>query len=178
MVDLEPYINWDKCELLNAAKKGTCKELLKQGPRDQEGIVVESDADEQLLITIAFQGKVKIHSLSITSGAGAQAPKEVMLFTGQVRNFDDTDATADQSLDLESEQLGQRLELRFVKFQQVETLTIFIKSNQDDEDTTILSGIKLWGVWSEANRPAAMLIPLTARGSVPSAQARHSRAPT
>jgi len=32
-----------------------------------------------------------------------------------------------------------------VKFQNVDKLTIFVGSNQDDEDSTALSGLKLWG---------------------------------
>ena len=47
--------------------------------------------------------------------------------------------------ELEPAQLGERLELKFVKFQGVETLAIFIPSNQADEESTALSSIRLWG---------------------------------
>ena len=53
---------------------------------------------------------------------------------------------AEQEIELTSaEQLGERLELKFVKFQNVDRLTLFIHANQGAEDSTALSGIKLWG---------------------------------
>ena len=52
---------------------------------------------------------------------------------------------ADQEIELSAEQLGERLELKFVKFQNVDRLTLFIHANQGAEDSTALSGIKLWG---------------------------------
>ena len=39
----------------------------------------------------------------------------------------------------------QALPLKFVKFQNVRSLTVFIENNQDDEDTTKLSKLVLMG---------------------------------
>jgi hypothetical protein len=36
-----------------------------QGYRDDDGLVLESDADEQILLTIPFQQVVKLHSLGL-----------------------------------------------------------------------------------------------------------------
>ena len=45
MVDLVDEIDWSACEVLNAT--GSLQNVLKQGLRDQEGMLLESDADEQ-----------------------------------------------------------------------------------------------------------------------------------
>lgn len=149
MTDLEGSINWSRCEILNTTKPGPhCVDsLLKQGYRDQEEMLVESDADEQLLITIDFQSKVKVHSISISAPADGRAPKGLKLFVNKTTmDFSDAEGSAaEQEFELSEEQLGQRIELKFVKFQNVDRLTLFVSSNMGDEDVTALSGIKLWG---------------------------------
>ena len=146
MVDLVDEISWSGCEVLNAAKKESLGNALKQGLRDQELMIVESDADEQLLINIAFTSRVKVHSMEI-AGPGGRAPKNVKLFANRTGlGFDDCEsAVAEQELDLEPEKLGERIELKFVKFQAVDKLTVFIGSNQDDEESTALSLLRFWG---------------------------------
>ena len=146
MVDILEQINWNGCEVLNAVKKDSLGNALKQGLRDQEGLLVESDADEQLLITLSFKTKVKLHSISV-AGPGGRAPKEIKLFANKSNlGFDDVEGMpADQTLELAPEQLGERTELKFVKFQNVDFLTIFIASNQDDEESTALSSLVLYG---------------------------------
>jgi len=147
MVDLEPNFLWSGCEVLNAAKKDSLQNALKQGMRDQELMLVESDADEQLLITITFQSKVKLQSISISGPGDGRAPKAVKLFANRSNlNFDDVETmNAEQELELTPEMLGERTELKFVKFQNVERLTIFISANQGDEESTALSELRLWG---------------------------------
>lgn len=58
MVDLEDVIAWDACECLNRTPKSAVTNILKQGMREQEALLLESDADEQLLITVTFKGQV------------------------------------------------------------------------------------------------------------------------
>lgn len=65
MVDLVDEIDWSACEVLNGS--GSLQNILKQGLRDQEQMLLESDADEQLLVTIAFKTLVKIESLQLTA---------------------------------------------------------------------------------------------------------------
>ena len=148
MVDLCDLILFSGCEVLNAAGFGGVDRLLKQGLRDQPELTVESDADEQLLLNLSFSTTVKIHSFSLNAPDGdPRAPKQVKFFANKTSmNFDDAESgAAEQELELTAEQLGRRIELRFVKFQNVNQLSIFIGSNQGDEESTVLSGIKLWG---------------------------------
>ena len=90
---------------------------------------------------------MKVHSISIKAPADGRAPKSLKLFVNKP-SMDCSDGetmVADQEIELSAEQLGERLELKFVKFQNVDRLTLFIHANQGAEDSTALSGIKLWG---------------------------------
>ena len=146
MVDLEDLISWNGCEVLNAVKKDSLGNCLKKGLRDQEALLCESDADEQLLINIAFKSKVKLHGIAI-AGPPERAPKKIRLFVNRTQlSFDDAEgAPAEQEMELEAEMLGERIDLRFVKFQSVDRLTLFVASNQGDEESSALSLLKLYG---------------------------------
>jgi len=147
MTDLEEHISWSGCEVLNAAKKDSLPNILKQGLRDQAGLLVESDADEQLLINIAFSTKMKIHSLALVGPEDGRAPKSIRLFVNRTQiGFEDAEnVPAEQELDFEPSQLGERIELKFVKFQSVDRLTVFVSGNQGDEESTAVSGLRFWG---------------------------------
>ena len=90
---------------------------------------------------------MKVHSISIKAPADGRAPKSLKLFVNKpsMDCSDGESMVADQEIELSAEQLGERLELKFVKFQNVDRLTLFIHANQGAEDSTALSGIKLWG---------------------------------
>eukprot|EP00965_Chrysotila_dentata_P081843 2701190-Pleurochrysis_carterae.AAC.1 len=110
--------------------------------------MIESDADEQLLLTIVFNGKVKLHSLEVKAPSDGRAPSELQLFSNPPPGFDFDSAESaqpDQLLALSEEQLGKRIELRFVKFQSVEKIVIFIPGNKGDLENTAISSLKLWG---------------------------------
>lgn len=148
MVDLEAHIAWSACELLNGTSGSSAERCLKQGPRDQADLLVESDADEQLLLTVAFKSRVKLHSLQLDGPAdGDRAPRAVKLFINRgTMDFSDAEGLpAEQALELEPEQLGTRLELKFVKFQAVDKLTLFVEANQGDAESSALAGVRLWG---------------------------------
>ena len=95
----------------------------------------------------AFKSRCKVHSLQIEGPDDGRAPKLVKLFVNRaVLGFEDAEAEdAEQTLELVDEQLGNRIELRFVKFQNVDRLSIFVGSNQNDEDTSAVTAIRLWG---------------------------------
>lgn len=74
-------------------------------------------------------------------------PQEVKLFVNcPSLDFDDAEGRqAQQQLELAAEQLGTRLQLDFVKFQSVQTLSLFVVSNQEEGEVSALSGVRLWG---------------------------------
>ncbi|KAL5730972.1 hypothetical protein ACHQM5_003743 [Ranunculus cassubicifolius] len=58
-VDLLDFIDWTGVECLNYKPNHSMANALKQGYREDEGLVLESDADEQLLIYVPFTQVVK-----------------------------------------------------------------------------------------------------------------------
>lgn len=54
--------------------------LLLQGYREDDGLVLESDTDEQLLVNIPFNQKVKLQSIIIKGPDDGTGPKRVKLY--------------------------------------------------------------------------------------------------
>ncbi|KAF0689839.1 Aste57867_18751 [Aphanomyces stellatus] len=121
-----------------------------------ETLVLKSEADEQLLIHLEFKEAVKIHSISVKAPNDDSAPSVIKLFVNRNSlGFSDvSDIEPTQKLEWTQEQLqtGTPVELRFVKFQRVTSLTvyyslheaIFVEENHGAE-TSALSSIKLFG---------------------------------
>jgi hypothetical protein len=143
MKDLASFIDKTKTECLNEVD-GTLECALDDVPGE-----LKSDCDEQLLIQTAFIQPVKLHSLQFGAGGDIeQAPKTVRLFVNVTNplDFDDAEnAPATQELELECAHYGKPIPLRFVKFQNVQNLTIFIKDNLGDKDVTSLSRLQFIG---------------------------------
>mmetsp|Transcript_25463 Transcript_25463/g.33249 ORF Transcript_25463/g.33249 Transcript_25463/m.33249 type:complete len:181 (+) Transcript_25463:60-602(+) len=112
---------------------------------------LRSDADEQLLIHIAFTEQVKLHSISFQSPQDdpEAAPVTVKLFTNRdsLGFSDATDIAPTQELELSLTDLGadSACALKYVKFQNVVTVSIFIEDN-NGSDYTALSSLKFFGV--------------------------------
>ncbi|XP_057763686.1 PITH domain-containing protein At3g04780 [Salvia miltiorrhiza] len=146
-VDLLEFIDWSSVECLNQKSSHSLPNALKQGYRDDEGLNLESDADEQLLIYIPFNQVVKIHSIVI-KGPEEEGPKTVKLFANRehmgfsnVNDFPPSDTMV-----LSEENLkGKPVILKYVKFQNVRSLTIFIEDNQSGSEISKVQKIALYG---------------------------------
>ncbi|ORY24880.1 PITH domain-domain-containing protein [Naematelia encephala] len=114
---------------------------------------LESDVDPQLLISIPFNEPVKLKSISIFSAiAPEQAPKAIKLYINHLSlDFGDADTQqATQEIALSPEDVkGNKVDLRFVRFQNVRSLHILIEDNQGGEETTRIDSIDLFGTLSE-----------------------------
>jgi len=146
MVDMEDQISWSESEALNT--KAGIDAILKQGLRDQDGIVMESDADETLLFHIIFQGNVKLHSFQLKAPSDGRFPRSLKLFVNRGSGFGFDDAEAEepeQSIELSADSAGEKMLLKFVKFQAVHKLSVYIDGNVGDEETSALSGLKFFG---------------------------------
>ncbi|XP_052194522.1 PITH domain-containing protein At3g04780 [Diospyros lotus] len=150
-VDLLDFVDWSGVECLNYSSSHSLANALKQGYREDEGLNLESDADEQLLIYIPFIQVVKLHSIVI-KGPEDEGPKTVKLFANRehmgfsnVNDFPPSD-TADLSLDNIK---GKPVLLKYVKFQNVRSLTIFVEDNQSGSDITKIQKIVLYGTTVE-----------------------------
>ncbi|EPX75166.1 thioredoxin-like I protein Txl1 [Schizosaccharomyces octosporus yFS286] len=114
---------------------------------------LQSDADEQLMIYIPFLEAVKIHSLSITPVKDnlSSAPKTLKLFINHptVLSFEDAESfpatQVIEDIEYKSDDEPLNIPLRFVKFQRVNSLIIFVSSNVEDEETTQIGRLELFG---------------------------------
>jgi hypothetical protein len=113
----------------------------------------KSDADEQLILHVAFNEVVKVHSMKLTafnSGINEEAnPTIIKLFVNResigFEDCDDIDPT--QTFELSSEDLkedGKPILLKFVKFQRVNSITLYIEENAGAEQTA-LGSLRLFG---------------------------------
>ncbi|CAJ0961985.1 unnamed protein product [Ranitomeya imitator] len=173
-MDLMPFINKAGCECLNESDDHGFENCLR---KDQT--FLESDCDEQLLITVAFNQPVKLYSMklqgpdngpAVTSRSHdrdvmkvllaqhlwnrtavcsaeeigtseGQGPKFVKIFINLPRSMDFDEAVRSeptQALELTADDIKEDgiVQLRYVKFQNVNSVTLFVQSNQGDEEAT------------------------------------------
>lgn len=142
-LDLTTFITKSGCECLNESDDHPLAGCLTSNPG-----YLESDCDEQLIISLAFNQTLKIHSLKIKAPKD-QGPKTVRLFINQPRtiDFDSAESTQPtQEVIFKPEDLdGNAVLLRFVKFQNVQNLMIFIKDNQAGCETTRIDHLAVFG---------------------------------
>lgn len=143
-MDLTTFIEKNGCECLNEADGHTLAHALTS-----KGGYLESDCDEQLIIMIAFNQVVKIHSLKI-NGPADKGPKTVKIFMNQPKSLDFDSAESMESIQTlqlgpEDIQSGAIVPLRFVKFQNVTSVTLFVKDNQGATDTTQIDHLAFIG---------------------------------
>lgn len=136
--ELSTIVNKSQCECLNEDDTHTLRNFL-----DGHGPLI-SDCDEQLLINIPFTQPVKVHSLTI-KGSGSKAPKTVKIFSNipTTLGFDRAQATEPvQTVDFGEEQL---VNLKYVKFQNVQNLQIFVVDNIGGGDVTEITELHIYG---------------------------------
>jgi len=114
-----------------------------------ELLYLQSDADEQLLISIPFGQTVKLKGISLVAPDNEGAPTTVKLFINQPSmDFSDAeDNTPTQVLELTPDDLtvDARTDLNYVKFQYVDHITVFIEANKGDVDNSVLSSLHFFG---------------------------------
>lgn len=130
---------------------------------------IESDTDEQLMLYIPFQATLKIHTLHITSLPPAKSededdddelpmrPKTMQLYTNRAHNlgFEEADdIPATQKIELSPTDWDEgtgtaRVELRFVKFQNVTSLVVFVVDGEGDSERTRIDRIRIVGETGE-----------------------------
>jgi len=143
-MDLLSMINKAGSECLNESDEHTFEHCLTG-----KGGYLESDCDEQLIINIAFVQSVKLHSLKLHCSQ-ENGPKNIKLFINQPHtlDFDSADSMEPvQMLELTPEDLqeGSLIPLKYVKLQNVISLTLFVKDNQSGADTTRIDHLALFG---------------------------------
>ncbi|GAA5887258.1 hypothetical protein JCM6882_002465 [Rhodosporidiobolus microsporus] len=148
---LSAAIDQSQVHCLNESSDHTLKHLLRGGGDKY----LESDADEQLLLQIPLNQAVKLRALRFSTFPSASqfAPKTLRLFVNQPSvDFDSGEAMEPaQELVLDEEQAKgtKSVELRFVRFQNVNHLSIFVVDNQGSEDVTRIDKLELIGLTND-----------------------------
>ncbi|KAF8932041.1 PITH domain-containing protein [Dissophora ornata] len=133
--DISDQITLSQVDCLNQQTANHIRNALKA-----DDTFLESDVDEQLIISVPFNQAIKLHSIKLVPKDIAHAPKTIKLYANKLAlGFDETDSVQEtQTINLsEKDYEGNGLiPLRFVKFQNVTNLIMFIEDNLGDEDTT------------------------------------------
>ncbi|XP_075740554.1 thioredoxin-like protein 1 isoform X2 [Rhipicephalus microplus] len=143
-VDMSTFFDRNAQECLNESDDHPLSGCLSSG----DGYL-ESDCDEQLIISLGFTQPVKLHSIKFQAPS-SQGPKTVKLFINQPTTLGFDDATGMepvQTLVLNGKEVeeGAVTPLRFVKFQNVQNLQLFVKDNQTGTETTRINQLVIFG---------------------------------
>uniref|UniRef100_A0AAZ3QVM5 PITH domain-containing protein n=1 Tax=Oncorhynchus tshawytscha TaxID=74940 RepID=A0AAZ3QVM5_ONCTS len=145
------FRNKVRVDLYQGADASGLEEKIKQHVENDPGSNEDSDIPKgYLLVTMAFNQPVKLYSMKLQTSDFAQAPKCVKIFINLPRSMDFDDAErseATQTLDLAEEDFKDDglIPLRYVKFQNVQSVTMFVKNNQGDEETTKINYLTFIG---------------------------------
>jgi len=126
---------------------------------------VESDTDEQLMLFMPFQATLKVHTLQITSLPPAadddgnevpMRPKTIQIYSNfpHILGFEEAeDITPTQTLTLSEKDWDETgtatLSLRFVKFQNITSLVIFVVDGDGDGEKVRIDRIRVIGETGE-----------------------------
>jgi thiol-disulfide isomerase/thioredoxin len=128
---------------------------------------VASDTDAQLMLFVPFQSNLKVHSIYITSFASRDEdedddeiparPRRIEIYTNRSHNlgFDEAEDTpATQTIELTPESWDVTtnkavIETRFVKFQNVSSLVLFVVDADRDAEKTRIDRIRIIGETGE-----------------------------
>lgn len=145
MADLVKLINSSGSNCLNEDDEYTYKNVLADTDTK-----LKSDCDEQLMLSLSFNQSVKVHSLKIRAPNDGTGPKTIKIFVNQPNavDFDQGERMeGQQKLVLEESDItGEKLiPLRFVKFQNVTNMVLFVVDNQGGDELTVMNYIKFIG---------------------------------
>lgn len=156
MMSLNDKVDIKQLEMLNATETSSVRHLLDPTSKSS----VESDSDEQLMLYIPFQESSKVHSLVIRVNPEKKenAPSAMRIFVNRpnILSFEDVDSIpATQVISTQEIQYDANGEcliaLRYVKFQKVNSLVIFIEQNKGEEDCTMLRNLEFLGTVEATN---------------------------
>ncbi|XDG10029.1 hypothetical protein ABKA04_009644 [Annulohypoxylon sp. FPYF3050] len=169
--DVSDTIDLRGLELLNAdeshfsvrnlLKKEKPSALSKETTTSGEKDWVESDTDEQLLLFVPFNSAIKLHTLQITSLPPSgddddddvpMRPKTIKLFTNRPHNlgFDEAeDINPTQEIEIGENDWNENgtasLGLRFVRYQNVTSVVIFVVDGDGDGEKVRVDRIRFIG---------------------------------
>ncbi|KAF9425139.1 Thioredoxin-like protein 1 [Podila epigama] len=143
--DLTDMVTLNQVDCLNQQTTNNVRNALKN-----DETFLESDVDEQLIISVPFNQSVKVHSIKIVPKDIAHAPKTIKVYANRLTlGFDETDSVEEtQTIELtekDYEDNNGLIALRFVKFQNVGYVILFVEDNLGGEETTQIKQVVFIG---------------------------------
>ncbi|UKZ89892.1 mitochondrial 54S ribosomal uL3m domain-containing protein [Trichoderma asperellum] len=161
---LYEQINFDEITTLNESRRDAGKAIVKKtwAERLSQDPELESDADEQLLMTVPFTAQIKLHSILIRTSPALSAPKTLHLYI----NRDDIDfAAAEETTPVQVLELSQTSEIQEIPvkrsaFGSVQRLVLFFVDNfgEGDEDVSRISYLGFKGEWTRLGKAPTNII--------------------
>ncbi|OAQ97428.1 hypothetical protein LLEC1_05909 [Akanthomyces lecanii] len=143
---LYEQINFDEIVTLNEAQRDAGKAVVKKTWMERLDMSpeLESDADEQLLMTVPFTAQVKLHAILLRTSPAACAPRTLNLFRLELAQTSDV----------------QEIPVRRALFGKVQRLSLFFADNfgDGDEDVTRISYVGFKGEWTRLGRAPTNII--------------------
>ncbi|CAG0913855.1 unnamed protein product [Notodromas monacha] len=138
-LDLTSYISKSESECLNDHDEHPWINALE----------ASEDFCSTMIFNITFNTHVKLHSI-LLQAPEENGPKVIKLFTNLALPLDFDSAlgsTPTQELTFTPEELvaGKPIQLKFVKFQNVNCLTIFVQNNVGEQEVTRINRLVLFG---------------------------------
>jgi len=153
------FLDLSQLNCLNEAENHTFKSIVSSKSRNTSGSYLLSDADEQLLLNIPFNQTVRVRSIVLQSSSEMQSPKNIKLLVNRPSlGFEDVEDVSEpgaaQVLELAKEDVkeGNRIVLRFVRFQAVNSLHIFVQNNHGGEDESRIDALDVFGIPVETTK--------------------------
>jgi len=158
-VSLLEFLDPSQLNCLNESDDHNIKSIISTKGKTTGSAYLESDADEQLLLNIYFNQAVRVRALVIHSKDPNSGPKTIKIFTNKpALGFEDVEDAeepeAAQVLDLSEANLKDRtpIVLRTVRFGRVNSLHIFVASNQSEQDATRIDSLDILGLPIETTK--------------------------
>ncbi|KAG8948695.1 hypothetical protein FRC00_008499 [Tulasnella sp. 408] len=151
-VSLLEYLDLTQVNCLNEKHDHALKSIVGIKLRNSSPAYLESDADEQLLISLPFNQVVRIRSIVIYTKEAEKGPKDIKIDINKPSiGFSDVEDAKEPAVvqeitvpeDFIAE--GKHIHLRFVRLQQVNSLHIFVGSNHGGVDETRIDAIDVFG---------------------------------
>ncbi|KAG9047610.1 hypothetical protein FS837_001868 [Tulasnella sp. UAMH 9824] len=151
-VSLLEYLDLSQANCLNEKPDHTLTSIVGIKVRNFSAAYLESDADEQLLISLPFNQIVRVRSIVIHTKEAQKGPKDIKVDINKPSiGFSDIEDAKEPAVvqeitvpeDFVAE--GKHIHLRLVRLQQVSSLHIFVSSNHGGVDETRIDSIDVFG---------------------------------
>jgi len=146
-VDLTSLVHLKQVDCLNLKSGSKASSLFTKDAGS-----IQSDVDEQLVIVIPFSQAVKLHSVQFLSKDANACPKDVKTFINQASTPSFADLESSKETEFLSVRPNEIMPLKFVRYQSVHQLTLFIINNQQDLESTVMDQLIIYGAPVETTK--------------------------